>query len=110
MKQPFNKEAIFNYIKNRNNVSYGELMSEFEIDGNSALLGGENNYSCIGISKEFKDYMLELWDNDKITVELASLETYMLLYGHPILYNLPISKTINDYKKPHWGPTLINAK
>lgn len=102
------KEAIYNFIRGRQNVTFPEL--EKRIDGfcgeMEMSMPEQNIILWTRVSEEGAEALKQLLDEKKI----AMRPSHFLCYVHDgIMLKLPIAKRVpkNGYKKPHWLPVAF---
>lgn len=101
------ENRVFDYIKNRGNVSFVELRDEFtEFKGKyEKCFDNKNIILWSGVSIEMLNALDSLMNKKKITITPTSEFVYMC---DGACLNLPIAKRIYRYKKPHWLPIVFN--
>ena len=107
------KQAIFDYMKRRSNVTFAELNRQidgFRIPDDTSLymLNGESNIVLWwGMSQTAVDAMHALITDDWICMESTD-ELVYFCDGEGL--TLPIAKRLNySYKKPRWLPVVFNV-
>jgi hypothetical protein len=81
----------------------------YEVDGTTVIAHGdkENIVLWAGVSENFADAILSLVI-PKLVIERSTPLLVYLADGRII--RLPLARKFRDYKKPHWCPTVFDAK
>ena len=103
---------FINYIISKECVRWDDLIKKFGFEGDEEFIIEEYNIVLWrGISIDFKYYITDDWNNNKISFIPVDVSAYQLA-GVTVNKGYSIGKSIpeNGYKDKKWFPTLITYK
>lgn len=103
------KDAILNYVRERQGVSFAELSKDipgFRGERTLRHTPHKNLFVWFDLSEEAVSALTELLEKERITVKVTNPLIYIC---DGMIPQAPVAKKLRDYATPHWLPVSIST-